>query len=291
MIPDSELILNPDGSIYHLHLRPEHLANTIITVGDPDRVAKVSQYFDEVEVKIAKREFVTHTGTYRRKRLTVLSTGIGTDNIDIVLNELDALVNIDLETRTVKPNLTSLQFIRIGTTGGLQAEIPLDTFVVSTFAIGMDGLMHFYPMDNNADEYMFQHEFMEQIGRGVQFPIRPYFVKADRELLQQVGQGMLQGATLTNTGFYAPQGRSIRAGLAEQNLLAAFQKFRYRDLQITNLEMETAGIYGLAKILGHRAISCSVVLANRAENTFSEQPAESVDRLIRTVLDRIASLE
>jgi len=286
-IPDSELILNEDGSIYHLNLLPAQIANTIITVGDPDRVAQVSKHFDSIEVKVQKREFVTHTGMLGGKRISVISTGIGTDNIDIVLNELDALVNVDLATRTVKKEHTTLDIIRIGTSGCLQKDIPVDSYLVSAFGIGMDGLIHYYDYKNNADETLLHYNFIEYRASDLAYPIRPYIAQGSKELIAQFGQKMLKGITITCPGFYAPQGRTVRAKSTVEDMLPILAGFKDKDLRITNFEMETAGIYGLANLLGHRAISCNALLANRATNTFSKNPKEAVERLIKNVLESI----
>ena len=285
--PSSELIINPDGSIYHLNLRPEQIAKTVIVVGDPDRVGKVSAHFDSIEYKVQKREFVTHTGSYKGKRITVISTGIGTDNIDIVLNELDALVNIDFEKRTEKETLTSLDIIRIGTSGAMQEDIPVDSFLISKYGMGLDGLLHFYNYKNNADEHMTFLHFMETVGAATDFPIRPYIARAGEDLLKNLAADFTQGITLTCPGFYAPQGRILRAELSVDNFLLNLGKFSYKNLRCTNFEMETAAIYGLSNILGHQAISFNAILANRVTNEFSKKPKESVKQLIEMVLERI----
>ena len=283
----SELILNPDGSVYHLNLQPDQIASTIITVGDPDRVAKVSSLFDRVDTKVQKREFVTHTGELNGKRLSVISTGIGTDNIDIVLNELDALVNIDLANRIEKSETTSLDIIRIGTTGSMQEEVEVDSFLVSEHAIGLEGLMHFYDYKNNADGFMVYLDFMEKMKDKVQFPIRPYLAEGDKTLIEKWASDFQKGITVTCTGFYGPQGRSLRATAAVDNLLDELSNFQYKKLKCTNFEMETAGIYGLANLLGHRAISFNAILANRVSKTYSSNQKNTVEKLIRTVLTRI----
>ena len=287
-IPNSELIINPDGSIYHLNLQADQIAPSIITVGDPDRVAEVSKYFDRIDIKVRKREFVTHTGELNGKRISVISTGIGTDNIDIVLNELDALVNIDLKTRRVKEEHTVLDIIRIGTSGALQTDIPIDSFVCSRFAIGLDGLMHYYDFQNNANETIVFYEFMQSIGAKTDFPIRPYLAESNEALIAQLGKGIKQGITVTCPGFYAPQGRQLRAEMGVNNLLEHFPSFKYRAINISNFEMETAGIYGLSRILGHRALSFNAILANRITNEFSKDPKTVVDQLIQLVLNRVA---
>ena len=283
----SELILNPDGSVYHLNLQPDQIASTIITVGDPDRVSKVSKYFDKIDSKVQKREFVTHTGELNGKRLSVISTGIGTDNIDIVLNELDALVNIDLSNRVEKSATTSLDIIRIGTTGSMQEEVEVDSFLVSEFAIGMEGLMHFYDFKNNADGVMVYLDFMEKMSAKIQFPIRPYLAEGDKTLIEKWATDFQKGITITCTGFYGPQGRSLRATASVNNLLDELSNFQYKKLKCTNFEMETSGIYGLANLLGHRAISFNAILANRVSKTYSSKQKETVEKLIETVLERI----
>lgn len=285
-IAESELIINPDGSIYHLHLRPGEVAETIITVGDQNRVAEVSKYFDRIELKREKREFVTHTGWLGKKRLTVISTGIGTDNIDIVFNELDALFNIDLEQRTIKSSLTALQFIRIGTSGCLQESIPIDSFLVSSAAIGFDGLLHYYPEKGNAHQSMQKgvHTFLAQHG----LPQRPYVAHVGEGLLNQVGKNMQKGITLTCPGFYAPQGRALRiASTFSIEHLKKLASFQWNSVPISNFEMETAGIYGMANLLGHEAISFNALLANRFTGAFSKHPKETVEKLIQLVLERL----
>jgi len=282
----SELILHPDGSIYHLHLRPEQVAPLIITVGDPDRVAKVSRYFDRVECRVRKREFVTHTGWLGNTRLSVISTGIGPDNVDIVLNELDALFNIDLAERQPKAQLTQLSLIRIGTAGCLQAEVPVDAWVASSAAFGMDGLLHFYDAPSLQDNAALQALRSHCIGQWA-FPISPYFVEGDKDMLEKFEAGFHQGITATNPGFYGPQGRRLRAAVAQPEYLDLLQRFDFQGRKILNLEMETAAIYGLSKLLGHQAVSLSAILANRATGTFSRQPEKAVQRLIEHVLESL----
>jgi uridine phosphorylase len=290
-IKDSELILNADGSIYHLHLHPEQIADSIITVGDPDRVEKVSKYFDRIEHKVHKREFFTHTGYIGNKRLSVISTGIGTDNIDIVLNELDALVNVDFASRLVKEQLQQLNLIRIGTSGTMRQEIPVDSFLVSHYGIGMDGLLNFYERSLNANEEKLNHlisvclhEKIANIG------IRPTVAQASPELVSIFsGNGWYNGITVTATGFYAPQNRTIRAKSAVSGIFELFDSVEFDSLKVTNLEMETAGIFGLAKILGHRAVSLNAILANRRNGSFSLDPERIVDELIRKSLEILVS--
>ncbi|WP_298316293.1 nucleoside phosphorylase [uncultured Aquimarina sp.] len=287
-IAESELILNQDGSIYHLNLKPEHLANTIITVGDPDRVSKVTQYFDTVEHTISKREFHTQTGTYKGKRITVISTGIGTDNIDIVFNELDALVNIDFETREIKKEHTSLNIIRIGTSGAIQSEIPIDSFIVSELAIGFDSLLHFYDSKDiqfpQISEPLMKHLDWDKDKS------TPYVVSFDKKLGRHMQSSQTsKGFTITNVGFYGPQGRVLRLPTSDATLNDKIASFSYADKKITNLEMETAGIYGMAKLLGHRAVSMNAMIANRATGQFSNDPKKAVDNLIKYTLDKIVS--
>lgn len=286
-IPESELVLNPDGSVYHLHLRPQDIANTIITVGDPGRVARVSAHFDNIRFKTHKREFVTHTGTYKGKELTVISTGIGTDNIDIVLTELDALVNIDLKTRTPKQTHTRLEIVRFGTCGGLQDDVPLDSLVVSAHAIGFDNFVYFYDHKNKFNTPLSQ-AFMKAAAWSR--PLSdPYAVAADPKLLERfIAAGFIKGITVTNVGFYGPQGRSLRIPLAYPMLNKAMKEFSHEGARILNLEMETAGIYAMASLLGHSALSLNVILANRERGTFSENPAAAVDTLIENALNLLA---
>ncbi|WP_420601835.1 nucleoside phosphorylase [Flagellimonas sp.] len=287
-ISDSELILNPDGSIYHLNLLPEDIASTIITVGDPNRVSMVSKYFDTVDINKEKREFLTHTGIYKGKRITVISTGIGTDNIDIVFNELDALVNIDFATRKVKQRKTRLDFIRIGTSGSIQADIPVDSFLLSSKAIGFDGLMHFYEagqVRNNALE-----QELNQFLRWEDHNIVAYVVDADEDLAKKFDSNRIRfGITITNSGFYGPQGRSLRLPPKLHDFNTKLAAFSYQNLPLTNHEMETAGMYGLAKLHGHRAVSLNAILANRATGEFSKHGRKTIDDLIKYTLEKIVS--
>lgn len=285
---DSELILNSDGSIYHLNLKPEQLAHTIITVGDPERVPEVSKYFDTIKHKIAKREFHTHTGTYKGKEISVISTGIGTDNIDIVFNELDALVNIDFESREVKDQLTTLDIIRIGTTGAVQPKIAVDSFLLSQRGIGFDSLLHWY--DNNIEDKKFAAALVKELQLSDDMAT-PYIVQCNKELSKHFQTiEMLNGTTITNVGFYGPQSRRLRLAPSNKELKQLITNFSYDGHQITNLEMETSGIYAMAALLGHRAVSLNAVLANRATGAFSKQPNETVDKLIQFTLDRIATI-
>ena len=284
-LSEADLIINQDGSIYHLNLLPEDIADTVITVGDPERVSEVSNYFDRIELKKGKREFITHTGYLGLKRITVISTGIGTDNIDIVMNELDALVNIDFKTRLVKESLKSLNIIRIGTSGAVQDDIPVGSIMVSEFGLGLDALMHYYLQDISGDEHMLldavKSHFHHLNG------VSPYITAADRSLLDTIGKGLDRGITVTAPGFYAPQGRELRARSAFPGLITVLRTFTSGRYRITNLEMETAGIYALAKSLGHKALSVNAILASRVRFEFSKDPAKIIDKAIRLVMGRI----
>jgi uridine phosphorylase len=283
----AELILNEDGSIYHLNLLPEDLATTIITVGDPDRVSQVSGHFDSVEVKKGKREFVTHTGYKNGKRISVISTGIGTDNIDIVLNELDALVNIDFNTRTLKKNHTSLKIVRIGTSGAIQKDIPVDSFLMSEYAMGFDGLLHFYEHEKISNAQI-EDAFIAYTSWDKN-KARPYVLKYSEKLGEIFADNRIRlGFTLTNTGFYGPQQRQLRLKPSQMELMEKLSSFRYESLSLTNLEMETSGIYALSQLLGHEAVSMNCILANRSTGEFSTNPAKSVDKLIKFCLERLA---
>lgn len=281
-LSNSELILNSDGSIYHLQLLPTDIAGTILLVGDPDRVEKVSKYFDTIEIKKQHREFVTHTGKLNGKRLSVISTGIGTDNIDIVLNELDALVNIDFETRTVKLQHTSLNIIRLGTSGSLQKHIEIDSLLISEYAIGLDGLMNFYNYKNEENLLQNIKNQTDKLWDISHFytTIRGYNLTDETDFIR--------GITLTCPGFYAPQNRSIRVGSKLETIFDKLTAIKYGTLNITNMEMETAGIYGIASLLGHKALSVNAILANRATNEFSKQPNETVERMIEKVISLLS---
>ncbi|MCW5515324.1 nucleoside phosphorylase [Muriicola sp. Z0-33] len=282
----SEFILNADKSIYHLNLLPGDIADTIITVGDPDRVWEVSKYFDFIEVEKHKREFRTHTGRLNNKRLTVISTGIGTDNIDIVMNELDALVNMDFDNRTVKPEHTSLDIVRVGTSGSIQPDIPLDTFVLSELAIGFDNMLHFYDSEEIQHPDI-QLAFIDHTKWSV-FKSIPYVVRCSEELAIRLRSDNVQpGFTATNVGFYGPQGRKLRLSREDNQLNKKISSFEFEGKRITNMEMETSAIYGLAALLGHRAVSMNCILANRSTGEFSLHPHKAVDELIQYVLDRL----
>ncbi len=289
MIQSSELILNPDGSVYHLNLRPEHIAQNILFVGDQNRVEKITQFFDTIEFSTQKREFKTQTGTFKGKRISVISTGIGPDNIDIVLNELDALVNIDLETRQIKGELTTLNIVRIGTSGSLQADIPTDSFVMSKMALGLDNMLRSYLTDEICDsklEDAFINHTQWDPKKG-----RPYAVSCS-ETLEKLfeSDSVFKGITATSGGFYGPQGRVLRLGIQDFDLNAKMDSFEHIGNRITNLEMETAAIYGLSALLGHNALSLNAIIANRASGTFSADPYKAVDALIAYSLDKLASL-
>lgn len=285
-IKASELILNPDGSVYHLNLRPEHLATTIITVGDPDRVPSVTKHFDTIEFTAHKREFHTQTGTYKGKRITVISTGIGTDNIDIVFNELDALVNIDLEKREIKPELTSLDIIRIGTSGSIQKNIPINSFLISEYAAGFDSLLHFY--DSAHVQYFKISEALMEQTNWFDKKSDPYVVKCNDRLLKKLSSDKtIKGFTATNVGFYGPQGRILRLAIQDNDLNDKLANFNFDGKSITNLEMETAGIYGISNLLGHNSLSMNAIIANRATGEFSEDPKAIVEHLIKYTLDKI----
>lgn len=285
-IPESELILNKDHSVYHLNLHPEDIAETIINVGDPDRVLKVSSFFDTIELKKQKREFVTHTGIYKGKRITVLSTGIGTDNIDIVYNELDALVNIDLKTRTIKEKLTSLNLIRIGTSGALQEDIPVDSFVCSTHGLGLDGLLNFYKLTNEGNELQMIEAFRRHYPSQGTLPLA-YLTSGSNMLIERLSKDMIKGITASCSGFYGPQGRILRLELGRDDMIQQLNTFRFEGNRITNFEMETGAMYGLARLLGHHCCSTNVIVANRMAQKFSNKAEESITKLIQTVLDRI----
>lgn len=288
MIKESELILNPDGSIYHLNLRPEQVADTIILVGDPNRVPRVSAYFDTIEFSTQKREFCTHTGTYKGKRLTALSTGIGPDNIDIVINELDALFNIDLHTRKPKEQLTSLNIVRFGTSGSLQADIPVDSFVLSSHGLGMDNMLHAYKDAPNVREIAMEEAFMAHTQWNTDKG-RPYIVGCGETLKQRLlTDKVFEGITGTAPGFYGPQGRMLRLPVQDPTLNDKLHSFNYKGYRMTNLEMETSAIYGLSKLLGHQAVSLNAIIANRTAGTFTKDTKKVVENLIVYGLEQLA---
>jgi uridine phosphorylase len=287
-IAESELIINSRGAIYHVDLRPEELADTVITVGDPDRVAVVSKYFDRVEVQRQHREFISHTGYIGNKRITVISTGIGPDNIDIVLNELDALKNIDFDTRTIKPELSPLTIIRLGTSGSLQEDIPVDSLVAGTHGLGLDNLLNYYRLESNDEEQQLLQQFIAHTqlnGR-----ISPYISSAGAAVLKHFVQGFHHGITVTCPGFYGPQGRILRLGLSHPTLVENLTSFRFGNHRISNFEMETSAIYGLGKLLGHHCLSINVIVANRVRKEFSKDGAAAVENLIKTCLGIIEKI-
>lgn len=282
----AELILNPDGSVYHLHLRPDELADTILLVGDPGRVPMVSAYFDSLEVQKEHREFITHTGRLGKQRISVISTGIGTDNIDIVVNELDALANIDLETQRINQTHRRLNLIRIGTSGALQADLDVDSVIVSAYGLGLDSLLHFYKTQAQPDT----DKILEAINRQFQLPfLTPYLFAADAELLH-LFSGFHSGITVTGNGFYGPQGRTLRASARFPDLLDRLTAIQLSGIRITNFEMETAAIYGLAAFLGHRALSVNAIIANRIQNRFSSNPGKTVLNTIEEVIKLVPGL-
>ncbi|MEE6187867.1 nucleoside phosphorylase [Niabella digestorum] len=280
-IAESELILNSRGAVYHLDLRPEEIADTVVTVGDPDRVKEFSKYFDTIEVKQQHREFVTHTGTIGGKRLTVLSSGIGPDNIDIVINELDALVNIDFETRQIKEQLSSINIIRVGTSGSLQEDIGVNEFVASTHGLGLDNLLSFYNKDKDNEEVELTQAFVTH----TQLKSDPYITGASPSLLKHFTDGFHQGITVTCPGFYGPQGRVLRLGISNPHLIDRLTDFRFGPHRITNFEMETSAIYGLGKLLGHHCLALNAIVANRIKKEFTKDGKAAVERLIKKFLE------
>lgn len=278
-IAESELIINSRGAIYHLDLKPEEIAGTVITVGDPGRVAEVSKHFDSIEVRSQHREFITHTGYVGKKRLTVLSSGIGPDNIDIVINELDALVNIDFETRLIKNKLSSLNIIRIGTSGSLQPDIGVDSFVASTHGLGIDNLLNFYRLDQNDQEKQLLHSFVTHTQMHGQVS-HPYVSGAAASLLKHFVKDFHQGITVTCPGFYGPQGRILRLGIRNPDLNDRLTDFRFGQHRITNFEMETSAIYGLGKLLGHNCLAINAIVANRIKKEFSKDAKATIEELI-----------
>lgn len=288
-IKESELILNPNGSIYHLNLRPENISDTIIFVGDQDRVQKITKHFDTIEFETQKREFKTQTGTYKGKRISVISTGIGPDNIDIVLNELDALVNIDLETRTVKENLTKLNIVRIGTSGSLQADVPVDSFVLSTHGLDLNGMLHFYDLKDITNPEI-EEAFISHTNWNID-KSRPLIINNSKELETLLeSDRVYKGVTATAGGFYGPQGRVLRLALRDAELNTKMDNFNFEGTRITNFEMETSVIYGLSKLLGHNACSLNAIIANRANGTFSEDYQKAVEDLIIYTLDKLVNI-
>jgi uridine phosphorylase len=285
-IAESELIINSRGAVYHIDLRPEELAQNIIIVGDPDRVSMVSKYFDTIEVKRQHREFVSHTGTVGTKKITCTSTGIGPDNIDIVLNELDALVNIDFETRMIKKELSTLNIMRIGTSGSLQADVPVDSWVAGTHGLGLDNLLNYYRLEHNEQEKELLQSFVTHTQLHAQI-CNPYISLASASLLKHFVEGFHQGITVTCPGFYGPQGRVLRLGIRNPELIDRLTEFRFGQHRITNFEMETSAIYGLGRLLGHHCLSLNAIIANRIAKQFTSDAHKLVDGLIKRVLETI----
>lgn len=284
---ESELIINGDGSIFHLHVKPEQLADKVILVGDPGRVSLVASHFDNQECDIESREFHTITGTYRGKRISVVSTGIGCDNIDIVLNELDALANIDFTTRTEKEQLRKLTLVRIGTCGGLQEYTPVGTFIASEKSIGFDGLLNFYSGRNDVCDLPFEEAFKQHMQWNPQL-CAPYVIDADKETLERIaGDELVRGVTIACGGFFGPQGRELRIPLADPKQNEKVESFEYNGHRITNFEMESSALAGLARLMGHKAVTCCMVIANRRAQNVNANYKNSIDELIKLVLERI----
>lgn len=288
-IEASELIINDNGTIFHLHLKPGQIADTIILVGDQDRVDLVSKHFEKIEHKAQNREFVSHTGYYKGKRISVVSTGIGTDNIDIVVNELDALVNIDLESRTIKAEKKSLNFIRLGTSGALQANIPINTFLVSELSIGFDGLINYYHQRNSISDTEFEKAFLKHTNWDEYLP-KPYVVGASSKLVNTIGKDLMKGVTISAPGFYGPQGRVLRIPLVDSDLNAKIENFEFNGSKITNFEMESSAIYGLSKHLGHNALTICNIIANRVTKQSNPNYKEAMEELILLTLNRVVDL-
>lgn len=284
-LSEADLVLNPDGSVYHLHLRPEHLCPLVIAVGDQDRVERVSRHFDKVDTRIHKREFVSHIGELNGKRIMAVSSGIGTDNIDILMNELDALANIDLDQRLEKTVKQELEIVRIGTSGALHEEIPLGAELASSHGFGLDTLMSFYALEMSSEEKV----IVEDVRHQLNLPFQPYLSTAGAQLLEKIAGGdMWRGATLTAPGFYAPQGRKLRLQPAISNMLDQLGAYRKGDFRFTNFEMETAAYYGFGRLMGHQTLSINAIIANRSKGTFASDPVKIVDQLIVKVLERFA---
>jgi len=287
-LEESELVINEDGSIFHLHILPHQLADTVLLVGDQGRVEQISKYFDSIEHQTANREFVAHTGYYKGKRLTALSTGIGADNIDIVLNELDALVNIDLETRCIKKELTSLNLIRIGTCGALQPDIPVDSYLVSEFGLGFDGIAGFYSHLSTEEELDFEKAFFSQVNWSVS-TVKPYISKGNKELINLLKPEANTGITVTGNGFYGPQGRVLRVKTQQENLNDQLAQFEFNGIKLMNFEMETSALYALGGMMGHKTATICAVIANRHLKQYSKDYKKTVDKMILYVLERLIS--
>lgn len=284
-IPESELILNKDGSVYHLNLKREHLGDIVLTVGDPERVESVSKHFDSIEHTIQRREFKTHTGRVGGKRISVISTGMGTDNVEIVLTELDALVNIDLDKRLVKQEKTTLEIIRLGTSGSLQPEVTNGSCILSRYAVGLDTLMNFYDLEQEPMETALASSLQQELGLG----FRPYVVQASETLLSRFRDVGEEGITLTAPGFYGPQGRNLRLAPFRGDLINKYRDFRHQGIRMSNFEMETAGYYALGQMLGHECLSCNAIIANRAEGTYASDPQQVIQKMIEKVLGIITT--
>lgn len=282
-ILNTDLIINPDGSIYHLNLKPEHISDHIITVGDPTRVHRISSFFDKVEFEMNRREFITHVGYYNGKRITVMSTGMGTDNVEIIMTELDALANIDFKKMLPKEETKSLNIIRLGTSGSVQEQIKVGDHLISEYAIGLDTLMSFYQLEMGEYEDQVTKKLQEEVG----FPFQPYCCKGSELLIDKFGEGMVLGNTVTAPGFYAPQGRKLRLPIKFPQLVDKLTRFHFKDFWLTNFEMETAGYYSMASLLGHEMVSVNAILANRVSDEFAKNPNKIIDDLIKTVLNRI----
>jgi uridine phosphorylase len=286
-IGESELIINQDGSIFHLHLLPEDIADTIILVGDPGRVEVVASFFDSIELKKQNREFYTITGSYRNKRITVISTGIGTDNIDIVVNELDAIANINLKTRTKNKEHRTLNLIRIGTSGSLQADIPVDSYLMSKRSVGFDGLLNFYADRNSVSDLEFEEALKKHLDWNKLLP-SPYVVDASKELIEKLdGSNIIQGINISASGFYGPQGRQLRLPIVDKDINDKIETFEFQGQKITNYEMESSAIFGLSKLLGHNAITICAIIAKRRKKEYSKDYKPVIKELVKTVLDRL----
>lgn len=288
-IAESELIINRRGAVYHLDLRPEELASTVILVGDPDRVGRVSKHFDKIEFKLHHREFNTHTGYIGKKRISVLSTGIGPDNIDIAMNEIDAVTNIDFLTREIKPRLTSLHIFRFGTSGSLQADIPVDSMVAGTHGLGLDNLLNYYQYDDNLSEKNIAKAFARQTHLDKKVTI-PYVFKGSDELIKHFKKGYHRGITVTCPGFYGPQGRILRLDVRNEGLIDNLSRFKFRNIRISNFEMETSAIYGLGKLMGHQCLSLNAIVANRVLRQFTKDGDAAVDQLIMKSLEIVSKI-
>lgn len=284
-LSEADLVLNRDGSVYHLCLLPRHISDTILTVGDPSRVNAITQHFDSVEFEMNRREFITQVGTYRGKRLTVISTGIGTDNVEIFFTEIDALANIDLKTREPKSRKRKLKIIRIGTSGALQEDIPVGSHLASDYGVGFDNLMSFYNLRQDEVEQQVAADMREKLD----LPLTPYVARGSELLLKQISEGMIVGNTVTAPGFFAPQGRAMRIPIKYPRMLQDLSRYHHKptDFWLTNFEMETAGYYAMARLLGHEVLSTNAIIANRVKNQFSKNPNAVVEELIKTVLDRV----